>query len=519
MLLEEIGRVRRKISKQFETLMTPYLDKLDEALSPGLSVVQWLSLDIGVYIASAKKTLSDLEVVVDRANSIHEHRIEAAFAEMLRTPMCVAPGTETLTAADFEAATADACKDAGKTLGVKSEVVRSAVEDVVSLLLRPVGPLESLWELSPAKWGAATHEAPQSLGASMSRAATPGMVATSRAPTPGTATPGGGAHPGTSTPGGVAPPGSATMKRRQTLHLKMKQEAEHLIESYEQRNADTLVQLARTTLETLRRRVAVGGAAYRSLTSKESGLPLFQADIVLNIPSLGMKPPLDEIQQVLNRAVQSILGAFKAVSKWNFDSSGRVGVADSAQPQHSYHRLVAENKEVAKLVSGLSSAVNSTRSLVAQKIDYFKKYQELWTEDREQHMKRLGAESTPSVNEYRLEMQRFAKMEELIQNEEGAIPAGVVVLGTGNLKVSLGAEAKAWLVCYGRAMKGMFEATVDQVSTMTEDWSKRLGREIRDLDDVREVMTVLKEMRENEFYVESSLEPVEVRGISHGELT
>ena len=502
MLLEEIGRVQRKINKQFEILMTPYLDKLDEAMSPGLSVIQWLSLDIGAYIASAKRTLGDLEQVVDRANSIHDHRILAGFAEMLHTPMCMAPSTETLTVADFETATSEACKSAGSGLSIKSEAIRSAVEDVVSLLLRPVTPLESLWGLSLAKRGGG-HEPPSfNLSASMSRATTPGM-ATSRAPTPGTVTPGGVAT-------GTAPPGSATLKRKQTLLLKMRQEAERLMDSYEQSNADTLVQLARITLETLRRRVAVGGAAYRSLTSKESCLPLFQADIVLAIPSLGMKPHLDEIQQGLNRAVQRILGAFRDVGKWSFNDKRATADVAQLQPQHSYYRVVSENKEVAKLVSGLSSAVNSTRGLVAQKIDYFKKYQELWTEDREQHMRRLAAESPPSVNEYRLEMQRFSKMEELIQAEEGSVSAGVVVLGTGTLKISLGAEAKAWLVCHGRAMKGTFETTVGQVSKMTEDWSKRLGREVKDLDDVREVMAALREMRENEFYVESSIEPVEV---------
>ena len=516
MLLEEINHVRSKISSQFEVLMTPFLEKLDEAISPGLTVVQWLSLDIGGYVGSVKKALGELELVVDRANSIHEHRIMAAFAEVLRIQMCVAPSVETLSVAEFETGTAEACRSAGRVLSVKSEAVRCAVEDIVDLLLQPVVAFEPPPDLRAVTPGVFT-----------SRAVTPGAITpgtvTSRAVTPGAATPRGVVSPpgGAATPAfaasGPAIPGAATIKRKQMLHLKMRQEADHLFGSYEQQNADTLVQLARLTLETLRRRVAVGGAAYRSLTSRECGLPLFQADVVLNIPSLGMKPQLDEVQQGLNRAVQSILGTFRAVSQWSIGGEGVVGgkvAGDSrggepSNPSGSYYRQVAEHKEVAKLVSGLSSAVNSTRSLVSQKIDYYRKYQELWVQDREQHAKRLVTECPP-VSEYRLEMQRFGKLEESIQSEEGLVPAGVVLLSTGNLKVSLCAEAKAWLVLYGRAMKSKFESTVEQVSKMTEEWSKRLSMDVKDLDDVRGVMAALKEVRENEYYIETSLEPIEV---------
>ena len=535
MMLEDIGRVRKKISKQFETLMTPYLEKLDEAISPGLTVVQWLSLDIGGYIAAVKKALGGLELVIDKVNSIHEHRIMAAFAEMLCIQMCVAPIMETLTVSEFEAATAEACSSACRVLSVKSEAARSAVVDIVHLLLRPVASYEPpLPDLGLAASELSSQSATAAPGDVTSQAATPvdliSRAATpvdviSRAATPvdvisRAATPGDvisrAATLRVATPGGATIPGAATLKRKHTLYLKMKQEAEQLVNSYEQQHADTLLQLARLTLETLRRRVAVGGAAYRSLTSRESGLPLFQADIVLNIPSLGMKPLLDEVQQGLNRAVQNILGTFKAVCQWRFDdkvvSATTSGHHRQLQPLGSYYSLVAEHKEVAKLVSGLFSAVNSTKSLVTQKIDYFKKYQELWVQDREQHMKKLTGESPP-VNEYRLEMQRFAKLEELIMCEEGVVPAGVIVLSTGNLKISLCAEAKAWLVSYGKAMKAKFESTLDQVSKMTEEWSKRLSRDLKDLDDIREVMAVLKEVRENEYYIETSLEPIEVRGV------
>ena len=43
-----------------------------------------------------------------------------------------------------------------------------------------------------------------------------------------------------------------------------------------------------------------------------------------------------------------------------------------------------------------------------------------------------------------------------------------------------------------------------------EDLQKRLSRPIKDLDDVRQAMASLKELRENEIEIDSSLGPVEV---------
>lgn len=46
---------------------------------------------------------------------------------------------------------------------------------------------------------------------------------------------------------------------------------------------------------------------------------------------------------------------------------------------------------------------------------------------------------------------------------------------------------------------------------MIEDYTKRLSRPIKDLDDVRQAMASLKEVRENEIFIDSSLDPIEVR--------
>ena len=72
------------------------------------------------------------------------------------------------------------------------------------------------------------------------------------------------------------------------------------------------------------------------------------------------------------------------------------------------------------------------------------------------------------------------------------------------------AEAKAWRVTYGRHTNTKYLTLMEKIMDQIDDFQKRLSRPIKDLDDVRQAMASLKELRENEIEIDSSLGPVEV---------
>ena len=74
----------------------------------------------------------------------------------------------------------------------------------------------------------------------------------------------------------------------------------------------------------------------------------------------------------------------------------------------------------------------------------------------------------------------------------------------------MAAEANAWKVMYGRKMNTEYLTLMENVMEQIEDLSRRLSRPIKDLDDVRQAMATLKEIREKEIYIDSCLGPVEV---------
>ena len=54
---------------------------------------------------------------------------------------------------------------------------------------------------------------------------------------------------------------------------------------------------------------------------------------------------------------------------------------------------------------------------------------------------------------------------------------------------------------------------MEKIMELIDDLSKKLSRPIKDLDDVRQAMAALKEIRESEIFIDHSLGPVEVRRV------
>ena len=479
----ENNRVCGKIPELFTPLMGPHLDKVDEVLSPGLTVLSWSSLNLGSYIDAVYDSLRELDLLINRATDVHENRIKAVFKDMLCIPLCELPQADTISIKEFTSSTAALCSKASSIIDTKSQVVETAVQELLQLLLGPEVVLEQ----------------PEN----------------------------------SSTPGAIA------MMRKIELRTKLQSEADNLLAYYEERNIETIVQLLRSTLECIRKRIAVHSIGYSSYTTsameakrrEKVDHPLFQSDIILAMPSILMKPSLDEIQQALNQAVSTITLFTNQVFKWGQER--RIPVPpEGERPLHSrsdirsrsrvirqvttdrsmlknYHKAVSENKEVLKLVSILSTAINSTKSLVMKGLEQFNTYSHLWETEQEEKMAEF-LEGDPGVNDFKLEMQQYAKLEEVITLESDTIPAGCIALSSDQLKLALCTEAKSWRVCFGRTMKTKFQTVMEEVFKSIDDWTKRLSRPLNDLDDIRSVMATLKEIRENEIQTDMQLEPIEV---------
>ncbi|XP_022805941.1 dynein heavy chain 5, axonemal-like [Stylophora pistillata] len=564
LLLSESVRVLGRIPPAFKPLMSPHLAKVDAAIEPGLTMLNWTSLSLDVYMDSVYDALKGLELLIDRANDLVKFRIEAVLQEMSNTLLCELPSDAPWTVERFLKNTEDLCKRGSELLESKSARVEEAANELISMLLEleeedQDDELDSDEDLGNEDLTKDKDDGEQD------KIVPRGESARSRPRT-------GGSRPDSRSASSrlgsaVISPAAAAAKRKREIRDQLNMEAQELLMHFIHKNIDAIVRVTRTTLDGMRKRVQAALSHHYLENSssvgqgKDSGpdlSPLFSANVTLQIPNITMQPALDEIQQGLNKAAQYVVSVSKGVSQWcktckalikvekkdkddsdnearsrsasnvGSDDESRSDVAHSRRvtrmptdsdagtvvsmaifPQKAnYFKNVAENKEIAKLVSFLSTAINSQKKDVTTALDFFSKYESIWKEEREEDIAKF-LETDPKLSEFEAQILRYKALEDTIMREPESYKAGAVSLFTEHLKTAICAETRAWCVAFGRNCNVRYRTEMEEILTFIEDITKRLSRPIKDLDDIRHAMAALKEIRDREIMIDMSIGPIE----------
>ena len=66
-MLAELKRVTAMVPPEYEPLMIPHLARLHRIIEPGVTTLNWTSMNIETYIESVYDVLSNLELILNRA--------------------------------------------------------------------------------------------------------------------------------------------------------------------------------------------------------------------------------------------------------------------------------------------------------------------------------------------------------------------------------------------------------------------------------------------------------------------
>ncbi|XP_028985303.1 dynein axonemal heavy chain 5 isoform X3 [Betta splendens] len=541
LMLSENTRVRAKIKDAFEQLATPHVAKVDEAIQPGLTSLNWTSLNIDKYLIRIDKALADLELLMDRVNDLVEYRIDAVLQEMSASTLCILPEDEPVSCEQFVQTTRDLCIKQAQNLHIKSSLVEEAANELINMLLEfdhaqkeeaeKAEDENSTESKGPGHIDSGGEDEGRSEGRLLSRN---GLLHTASV--------------------GPSSPLIRRKKKRDLLEV-MEGEAQELLSYFNHRNVEALLKLTRNTLEMLRKRIHTSSLLHFLTDSdlpsrgKSSSHPaIFRVNVILSIPNIAIVPALEEVQQALNRAVECVVSVGKGVGQWSKEriskrkmserwmaalkqDSSDSGSEDGATTYRSlsngstsdisasvmqaipfqarnYYKSVAENKEIVKLVSVLSTSISSTRKEVTMALARFSQYHHIWRKDRDDTMRKF-IQGSPLLSEFESQILFYRDLELQITSEPEYITVGALALYTVDLKMSLTAETKNWMLDYGLYCNRKYRSEMEQIFAFIDEAGKKLNRQIKDLDDIRIAMAALKEIREHQITIDFQVGPIE----------
>uniref|UniRef100_A0A4W6EPS7 Dynein axonemal heavy chain 5 n=1 Tax=Lates calcarifer TaxID=8187 RepID=A0A4W6EPS7_LATCA len=478
---------------------------VDEAIQPGLTSLNWTSLNIDKY-------LIDLELLMDRVNDLVEFRIDAVLQEMSGSTLCVLPEDEPVTCEEFVQTTRDLCIRQAQNLHTKSSLVEEAANELINMLLE--FDHNQREEVERVEERSSIENEGRSEGRLFSR--------------------------NTLLPPASVGPSSPLVRRKKKRDLMevMEEEAQELLSYFNHRNVDALLRLTRNTLEMLRKRIYTSSLIFNSKDSSHSvQQAIFKVNVTLSIPNIAVIPALEEIQQALNRAVECVVSVSKGVSQWSKERISKRKMnerrmaalkRDSSESDTSdisasviqaipfqarnYYKSVSENKEIVKLVSVLSTSISSTKKEVMTALERFSRYHHIWRKDLtaiENNIMSVFIQGSPLLSEFESQILFYRDLELEINSEPEFITVGALALFTADLKMSLTAETKNWMVDYGLYCNRKYRSEMEQIFAFVDEAGKKLNRQIKDLDDIRIAMAALKEIREHQISIDFQVGPIE----------
>ncbi|KAJ8385596.1 hypothetical protein AAFF_G00184580 [Aldrovandia affinis] len=471
-MLQDFQQAQSVIPALLLPLMQPFITRVEDALSPGLTLLSWTSLNTERFMKNVYSTLQELEQVGKMAQDTLECRIERALQAMSSTALLVLPEEEPVQVHAFQSQAESTVRSSGQALSTQSQQVERSMYEMIEDLKRKMKPAETV----------NLEDSFQCL------------------------------HP------------DAKQKTRCQACLPCRFYS--MIGQLCQRNTDALVRATKVSLDSLKRRLHVVSSKYQAssqLTKSAAQTPLFSASIQLAIPNIVMRPSLEDIQSILNRVVNTVLSMAKDVPLWTFShlhhkqlQAEQLVVRDAGDESLPTKQIVlkpldrqlSEHKDVTKAVVQLGSIVSSLKADAGDVLEEFAHFSTLWNQDPEEQVKEF-LETSPSLPEFSSQIASYSKLEAQIEDLPAWCTVGSVRFDTELLKLSLTQECRAWKRAFGAALNHQASADMAEIYTFVDGLSKRLQRPVGDLEDVRGAMAALREVREAEIRIDRIIGPVE----------
>ncbi|PAA86956.1 hypothetical protein BOX15_Mlig012039g1 [Macrostomum lignano] len=482
-MIAEFEGISDTIPTPIQTLMKPFRDHINEVLEPGLTQLSWISTQVRDYIESARNEVADFKILVKQLSDMIECRVEAVLEEMSLTALVDLPEEEPVTPEEFVSMTEAVCNDAAEFLYKQSQLVESSVNEAVETILERLPETKKI--ARDDTWDC-TDE-------------------------------------------------SARIKRQRC------QECQHclifaFLSYYTNRNTDALIRCTRLSLDTIRRR-AHHSAALRYLGQGEEKKPaLFKSDVVLQLPNITTQPTLEEIQHKFNKAVKIMLKMSVDIPQWKHqiltqkqlqrklqeDSAKAEGkdvdrmtdeeIEELKLPGGSVikplNKIIADHKDVAKLMSQMSSLISSNKIDEKETFKEFYKFKQLWMEEINVKVKEF-MNRKPILSEISAVFKANVDMEMELSALPQSYQVGAIIYSTEKLKDALIEECKAWRLAYGKELNERCAKDMDDILEWFDGVKKQLARPVQDLDDVRAHMAALTDVRENEIRIDMEIGPIE----------
>ena len=160
----------------------------------------------------------------------------------------------------------------------------------------------------------------------------------------------------------------------------------------------------------------------------------------------------------------------------------------------SFWDMLSHDMDIVKSVLLLKGTVDGAKTTVRQYIDHFNEFSFLWLESLNDQYERFVAKE-PSMEDFEHKLKEYAAVELRLHAISPAESIGPLCVSTAPIKTHLLGEAASWKQQFAQKLHNEGADKLHSFDLYVRETTRKLNGKIEDLEDVRNMMDVLQEVR------------------------
>ena len=277
-----------------------------------------------------------------------------------------------------------------------------------------------------------------------------------------------------------------------------------LVAYYNQKTMETVRDAVRENLHRLHRKFFPRSSGSLRLAGiwNTDMMPVFRANLELNLPDVAIDPDLDKIQHLINRTAVQVIQITKGVFLW-----GQERRHAKREPKNMFFET-ARHLDIVRGSLQLVGTVSRLEEEIKKVIKTFDSFTFLWRDDKTEVITAFLA-SNPSMGDFENKISDFYEMEKRVDHAPNGFIVGPISIDSSPLKLSMKSEATMWKNLYGEKMNDKVRGMMDYILEYMEETQVVMSREINDLEDINNMMGTLEKMRQLEAEIDMKMAPIE----------
>jgi len=266
---------------------------------------------------------------------------------------------------------------------------------------------------------------------------------------------------------------------------------------------DALRQMVKRSLQELAR--SING------DNKTEPQALFKVNVILQNASVGFKPTMVELTQIINVVCKDLISSVKVVPRIkhvDIESKTDLIELEKVRQNYRFYDTISNDEDILKILVQVMNGMSSCATEIQKYLTYWDKYRPLWEMDKDAFIRRYSKANRP-LTQYDADITRYKEQQNDIQGEDITSTINFINIDCNMLKNSLVGHCMQWQNKLTGLLNQSASLELADLCAMFVKHSESLTTKPLNLEELSEKILLKDDLIQRKKSIASKFQPLE----------